>query len=156
MKKLATLIGTLALASTLAVTGCKKKEEGATAPATTEAPKAADPAAAPTPADPAAAPAADPAAAAPAADPAAAPAADPAAAAPAGDIPAECNDYKAALEKVAACDKLPAPAKDAYKNAWTGVETSLKAATTPETKAAVASACKSGAEGLKTAAAGCL
>ncbi len=141
MKKIATLIGTLALASTLAITGCKKKDEGATAPATTEAPKAADPAAP----------------AAPAADPAAAPAAPAAApAAAAGDLPAECNDYKAALEKVAACDKLPAAAKDAYKSAWSGVETSLQAATTPETKAAVASACKAGADGLKTAAAACM
>jgi hypothetical protein len=137
MKKLATLISTLALASTLAIAGCKKKEE-----ATTEAPKTTDTVVAPA-ADPAAAPTA------PAADPAAAPAAA------AGDLPAECNDYKAALEKVAACDKIPAAAKDAYKNAWSGIETSLTAATTPETKAAVATSCKAGADGLKTAAAGC-
>ena len=145
MKKLATLISTLALASTLAIAGCKKKEE-----ATTEAPKTTDTVVAPA-ADPAAAPTA------PAADPAVAPAADPAAApvAAAGDLPAECNDYKAALEKVAACDKIPAAAKDAYKNAWSGIETSLTAATTPETKAAVATSCKAGADGLKTAAAGC-
>jgi 2-oxoglutarate dehydrogenase E2 component (dihydrolipoamide succinyltransferase) len=151
MKKLVTLFATLALASTLSLTGCKKKEEAAkTEPAATEAPKTTEPAktepAPAAPADPAAAPAAP---AAPA-DPAAAPAAA------AGDLPAECNDYKAALEKVAACDKLPAPAKDAYKNAWAGVETSLKAATTPETKAAVASACKAGADSLKQAAAACL
>lgn len=147
MKKLVTLFATLALASTLSLTGCKKKEEAAkTEPAATEAPKTTEPAKTEPAADPAKP--ADPAAATPApADPAAA---------PAGDLPAECNDYKAALEKVAACDKLPAAAKDAYKNAWSGVETSLKAATTPETKAAVASACKAGADGLKQAAAACL
>lgn len=152
MKKLATLIGTLALASTLAITGCKKKEEAAPA---TEAPKTTEPAAADPnaakPADPAAAPAADPAAAP------AAPAADPAAAAPAGDLPAECNDYKAALEKLASCDKLQAAQKDAFKTAWTGIETSLKAATTPEAKAAVGQSCKAGADGVNQAAtaAGC-
>ncbi len=144
MKKLATLISTLALASTLAIAGCKKKEEAAT-----EAPKTTDTVVAPA-ADPAVAPT-------PAADPAAVPAADPAAApvAAAGDVPAECNDYKAALEKVAACDKIPAAARDAYKSAWTGIETSLTAATTPETRSAVATSCKAGADGLKTAAAGC-
>lgn len=151
MKKLATLIGTLALASTLAITGCKKKEEAAT-----EAPKTTEPAAA-APADPAAAPAADPAAAPAAApaDPAAAPA-DPAAAA-AGDLPAECNDYKAALEKLATCDKLPAAQKDAFKSAWAGIDTAMKAATTPEAKAAVGQSCKAGADGVAQAAtaAGC-
>jgi hypothetical protein len=145
MKKLVSLIGTLALVSTLSLTGCKKKEEAA--PAATEAPKTTEPAAV----DPAAAKPADPAAA-PAADPAAAPAA-----APAGDLPAECTDYKAALEKLATCDKLPAASKDAFKNAWTGIETSLTAATTPEAKAAVGQACKAGADGVKQAAtaAGC-
>ena len=139
MKKLVSLIGTLALVSTLSLTGCKKKEEAA--PAATEAPKTTEPAAV------------DPAAAKPA-DPAAVPAADPAAApvAAAGDLPAECADYKAALEKLGACDKLPAASKDAYKTAWTGIETSLTGATTPEAKAAVGQACKAGADGVKQAA----
>ena len=139
MKKLVSLIGTLALVSTLSLTGCKKKEEAA--PAATEAPKTTEPAAV------------DPAAAKPA-DPAAAPAVDPAAApvAAAGDLPAECADYKAALEKLGACDKLPAASKDAYKTAWTGIETSLTGATTPEAKAAVGQACKAGADGVKQAA----
>lgn len=150
MKKLATLIGTLALASTISLTGCKKKDEAAKEPAATEATKPAEPAAAEPakPAEPAAAPAGDTAA------PAAAPAGDTAAA---GDLPAECAEYKAGLEKLAACDKLPAAAKDGYKNAWSAVETSLKAASTPETKAGVAQGCKSAADALKTAAsaAGC-
>jgi hypothetical protein len=140
MNKLVSLIGTLALVSTLSLTGCKKKEEAT--PATTEAPKTTEPAAmdpAAKPADPAATPT-------PAADPAAAPAAA------AGDLPAECADYKAALEKLGACDKLPAASKDAYKTAWTGVETSLTGATTPEAKAAVGQACKAGADGVKQAA----
>jgi hypothetical protein len=137
MNKLVTLIGTLALVSTLSLTGCKKKDEAA--PAGTEAPKTTEPAAA----DPAAVKPADPAPAA--------------AAAPAGDLPAECSDYKAALEKLAACDKLPAASKDAFKNAWTGIETSLTASTTPEAKSAVGQACKAGADGVKQAAtaAGC-
>lgn len=136
MKKLATLIGTLALASTLAITGCKKKEEAKPAePAATEAPKAAEPA-------PAAATEPAPAAAT---EPAPAAAAD-------GDLPAECAEYKAGLEKLAACDKLPAAAKEGYTSAWSAVETSLKAAATPEAKSAVGQSCKSAADALKTAA----
>ncbi len=135
MKKLATLIGTLALASTLAITGCKKKEEAKPAePAATEAPKAAEPAPAATEPAPAAT---EPAPAAAAAD---------------GDLPAECAEYKAGLEKLAACDKLPAAAKEGYTSAWSAVETSLKAASTPEAKSAVGQSCKSAADALKTAA----
>jgi hypothetical protein len=139
MKKLVTLFGTLALASTLALTGCKKKDEAPKEPAATETPKAAEPAAAPAAADPAAAPAAaDPAAAAPAAA--------------AGDLPAECAEYKAAIEKLATCDKLPAASKDGLKTSWTAIETSLAGAAVPEAKAAVASGCKTAAESLKTTA----
>jgi hypothetical protein len=135
MKKLVTLIGTLALASTLGLTGCKKKE-AATEPAM-EAPKTTEPAAV----------AAEP----PKTEPAAVPAA-----APAGDMPAECTELKGVLEKVAACDKLPAAAKDAYKNTWTGIETAMTAATTPETKTAVGASCKAAIDGLKAAAAACM
>ena len=35
-----------------------------------------------------------------------------------GDLPAECNDYKAAIDKLAACDKMPQQARDALKNAY--------------------------------------
>jgi hypothetical protein len=138
MKKLVTLIGTLALASTLGLAGCKKKEEAAKDPAM-EAPKATEP----MKADPAAA--TEPAAMAPAAAPTAA-----------GDMPAECTELKGALDKVAACDKIPAEAKDAFKNAWTGIETSFAAAATPEAKTAVGPACKASLDGLKAAAAACL
>ena len=144
MKKLVTLFATLALASTISLTGCKKKEEAKTEPTATEAPKTTEPAKT----DPAVAPT-DPAVVAPAVP------VDPAAA-PAGDVPAECNDYKAALEKVAACgDKIPAATRDSYKDAWTGIEASLKSAATPEAKAALVPGCKAGTEGLKTAAAAC-
>jgi hypothetical protein len=140
MKKIVTLIGTLALASTLAITGCKKKEEAAKEPAM-EAPKPAEP------------PAADPAAVAPAP----APAADPAAAAvPAGDLPAECTELKGALEKLAACDKIPAATKDAFKNTWTGIETAMKGAVSPEAKTQLGSSCKASVEGVKAAAAACM
>jgi hypothetical protein len=141
MKKLATLIGTLALVSTLSLTGCKKKEEAAT-----EAPKTTEPAAPAAPTEPAAVAPTEPAPTAPAAP------------AAAGDMPAACTELKAALEKLAACaeDKAPAAVKDAYKSTWTGIETSMAAATTPEAKTAVGASCQASIDTLKTAAAGCL
>jgi hypothetical protein len=98
---------------------------------------------------------------APPADPAAgsAAAADPAAgsAAPAaggGDLPAECNDYKAAIEKLATCDKLPAETRDALKKAYE--QTSTAWASVPaEGRAALATSCKSAADAVAQSAAAC-
>ena len=41
-----------------------------------------------------------------------------AAPAAAGDLPAECNDYKTAIDKLSTCDKMPQQARDALKNAY--------------------------------------
>ncbi|HPH67425.1 MAG TPA: hypothetical protein PLF40_16830 [Kofleriaceae bacterium] len=115
-------------------------------------PPAADGSAAPA-ADGSAAPAADGSAAgsaAPAADGSAAPAA-----AAGGDMPQECKDYKAAIEKLATCDKLPQASRDAMK---TGYETWEKSfANMPaEGKAAAGTACKAAADGVnQTASAMC-
>jgi hypothetical protein len=143
MKKLSIVFAIFALATTLGVTGCKKKKEEA--PATDPAAKTTDPAgsaAAPTPTpDPAAGSAAAPA------DPAA-----PAAAA--GDLPAECNDYKAMIDKLATCDKLPQQSRDALKQGYDAMSASwANAATMPaEAKKAMGDSCKQAAEALKTAA----
>jgi curli biogenesis system outer membrane secretion channel CsgG len=70
------------------------------------------------------------------------------------DLPAECADYKAGIEKLATCDKLPKESRDAMKQAF---DTSSAAwANTPaEGKAALATACKTAADALKQTAAAC-
>jgi hypothetical protein len=144
MKKLTTLFAIAALSATVALAGCKKKEEGADKPADKPADKAAD-----KPADKAADKPADKAA--PAADK---PADKAAPAAAAGDLPAECNDYKAAIEKLAACDKLPQAARDALKQSYDQASASW-AGLPAEAKASLASACKAGADAVKQSAAVC-
>jgi hypothetical protein len=138
MKKLTTFCAVIALAATVSLTGCKKKKDGDTAsdkPAE-GTPAAGSAAAAPTP-DKAAAPAATGSAAA-------APAA-------AGNLPAECNEYKAAIDKLSACDKMPQQARDALKQAYD--QASAGWANLPaEAKANLATACKAGADAVMTSA----
>jgi hypothetical protein len=139
MKKLTTFCAVIALAATVSLTGCKKKKDGDTAsdkPAE-GTPAAGSAAAAPTP-DKAAAPAA------PAGGAAAAPAA-------AGALPAECNEYKAAIDKLASCDKMPQQARDALKQAYD--QASAGWANLPaEAKANLATACKAGADAVTQSA----
>lgn len=79
---------------------------------------------------------------------------DTAGAAPAaggGDLPAECNDYKAAIEKLASCDKMPQQARDALKNAFD--QASAGWASMPaEAKANLATACKAGTDAVMQSA----
>ena len=84
--------------------------------------------------------------------------ADGSAAAPAaaggGDLPAECNDYKAAIESLAKCDKLPQATRDALKQSYE--QTSAAWASIPaEGKAALGTACKAAADAVKQSAAAC-
>jgi hypothetical protein len=68
-----------------------------------------------------------------------------------GDLPAECNDYKAAIEKLASCDKMPQQARDALKNAYD--QASAGWANLPaEAKANLATACKAGADAVTQSA----
>src|ERR1700690_293134 len=60
---------------------------------------------------------------------------DKAAPAPAGARPQECQDYKAAIDKLASCDKMPQQARDAMKQgfdtasaAWANLPAEQKAA----------------------------
>ena len=139
MKKLTTLFAVVALAATVSLTGCKKKTDNA---ATADKPAEGAPAAAGTPA---AAPAPTPAA------PAATGSAAAAAPAAAGDLPAECNEYKAAIDKLSSCDKMPQQARDALKQAYD--QASAGWANLPaEAKANLATACKAGADAVMTSA----
>jgi len=135
MKKLTTLFAILALSATVALAGCKKKaEENKDQPAAKMEEKKDDKAAKTD----------DKAAPADKKDDKAAPAA-------AGDLPAECNDYKAAIEKLASCDKMPQQARDALKQAYdqaSGGWANLPA----EAKAGLATACKAGADAVTQSA----
>jgi hypothetical protein len=65
------------------------------------------------------------------------------------DLPAECKDYRAAIEKAASCDKLGAQ-KDALKNAFDTASAAwgkLDAAG----KKALGDGCKAGADAVKQA-----
>ena len=133
MKKLTTLFAVAALATTLSLAGCKKKDEAKGKDTTAEK-------------------ATEGSAAAPATATAPAPAAGtPAAPAAAGNLPAECNDYKAAIDKLASCDKMPQQARDALKQAYDQASTGW-ANLPAEAKANLATACKAGADAVTTSA----
>ena len=142
MTKLTKLLAVSTFAAALALTGCKKKGDTAATDNkdTTATPKAAEgtPAATPTPAPTAAAPAAGTAPAAPAA-------------AAAGDLPAECNEYKATIDKLATCDKLPQQSRDALKQAYEK-DSAGWASIPADGKANLATACKAATDAVNTSA----
>ncbi len=72
----------------------------------------------------------------------------------AADLPGECAEYKAAIEKIATCDKVPQQQRDALKQAY---ETSSSAwASVPaDGRAALATSCKSATDAIKTSATAC-
>ncbi|HVK77161.1 MAG TPA: hypothetical protein VM734_27835 [Kofleriaceae bacterium] len=156
MTKMIKIATAIALASTLALAGCKKKAEETPAAKPTEG-TAAGTAAAPAggtaaPAGGTAAPAGDTAgtAAAPAGDTAAAPAAD------STGVP-ECDAYLAAFEKLAKCDKA-GPALDglkqgleATKQGWAAWK-DLQGEALDAAKKAAAPGCKAGEDALKQTA----
>lgn len=84
----------------------------------------------------------------------AAPAGDTAAAAGGGDLPQECQDYKAAFEQLAKCDKLPAASKDAMKQGFDATSAAwANMSTMPvDAKAQMATGCKAGHDGIKQSA----
>jgi len=142
MQKLTTLFAVVALATTLGLAGCKKKTDGAaTADKPAEGDVKKDTTATPTP---------TPDKAAPAAAGTAAPAAGTAPAA-AGNLPAECNEYKAAIDKLATCDKMPQQARDALKQAYDQASTGW-ANLPADAKANLATACKAGTDAVTTSA----
>jgi hypothetical protein len=68
-----------------------------------------------------------------------------------GDLPAECTDYKNAIDKLSSCDKMPQQARDALKNAYD--QASAGWANLPaEAKANLATACKAGADAVMQSA----
>lgn len=82
----------------------------------------------------------------------------PAASPPIAGLPAACNDYKAMIEKLAACEKLPQASRDMLKKtfddtskAWANFEK-----LPDDAKTALENGCKQGSEALtKTAGAVC-
>jgi len=83
--------------------------------------------------------------------PAAAPAAGAAPAAAGGDLPAECAEYKAAVEKLATCDKLPAASRAALKKSFDDASASW-ASMPAEQKAGLSTSCKAGTEAVMSSA----
>ncbi len=72
----------------------------------------------------------------------------PLAAAVNGDLPAECGAYKAAMDKLMACDKAKAaaaPMKDAFDKSWAAFQ-----ATPASSRGTLGAACKAAADGVTT------
>jgi hypothetical protein len=133
MKKLTTLLGVVALSTTFAVAGCKKKEDQV-APAA----KAAEPAPPPAETPPAPTPAAE-------VKPVEG---QPAAGETANNLPPECADYKATIEKLGSCEKVPAAQRDQLKQT---LDKDLMALTAPDAdKVKAASNCKTAMDAIKT------
>jgi hypothetical protein len=69
----------------------------------------------------------------------------------AGGLPKECDDYKAQVEKLKTCDKLPPKAKDALVKAFN--DASAGWVNMPEgAKAGLGTSCKAGSEAIVAAA----
>jgi hypothetical protein len=130
MKKLSIIFACVAMALTLGVAGCKKKAAEQ---------KPADTAAKPTEDKPADKPTEDKPA-------------DPAAGG--GDVPAECNEYKAMIEKLAGCEKMPQQSRDALKQGYDAMSQGWAnvGAMPAEAQKAMADGCKQGTDALKQAA----
>ena len=151
MKKLTTLFGIVALTATIGLAGCKNKrdtEKKDENPTKVAEPPTTDPNAKPDPAK------TDSAKTDPAktdttkTEPAKT---DDHAAA---NLPAECNDYKAAVEKLASCDKLPAASRDALKQSYeTLSKTWANVPADDAGKKAMTDGCKAGADAIKNSAA---
>ncbi len=71
-----------------------------------------------------------------------------------GDMPAECADYKAAMEKFMMCDGVPQASKDGMKQGFDAMSASWAnmAAMPAESKAAMLMSCKTGADALRQSA----
>jgi hypothetical protein len=135
MKKLSSLFAVAALAATICAAGCKKKGDGDSAPKTDEAAKPDDKMAKPD-------------------DKMAKPDDKAAAAAAPGEIPSECADYKAAVTKLASCDKMPQQTRDALKASYDTMSAGWAQASnaSPDVKKAMATGCKTSADSLMTTA----
>ncbi len=73
---------------------------------------------------------------------------------PAGALPAECDEYKAAIESLSTCEKLPQATRDALKQSYE--QTSAAWASVPaEGRAALGTSCKAATDAVKQSAAAC-
>jgi hypothetical protein len=70
---------------------------------------------------------------------------------PASDLPAECGEYKAAIDKLATCDKLDAATRDPLKSAFDTASAGW-AKLSAEDKAKLGASCKAGADAVSAAA----
>ena len=68
-----------------------------------------------------------------------------------GDLPKECQDWKAAVDKLASCDKMPEASRKAMKDAFDQASTAW-ANVPAEGKAALATSCKAGADAIMSSA----
>ena len=72
-------------------------------------------------------------------------------------LPAECAEYKAAVEKLASCEKMPQAGRDAMKQSFDAMSASWKDLDKlpPEAKASLVASCSQGVKVLKKTAGMC-
>lgn len=71
-----------------------------------------------------------------------------------GELPAECNDFTAAMHKLAICASIPKVTRDALTVTYDEARKSW-ATMTPESKATIAKACKAGADSVNGSTTNC-
>jgi hypothetical protein len=67
------------------------------------------------------------------------------------EIPKECDDWKAMVDKLVACEKMPEPQRKIMKDAYDQAAT-LWPTMPPATKSQLATSCKAGAEAIMSSA----
>ena len=68
-----------------------------------------------------------------------------------GDLPQECQDYKAAIDKLASCDKMPQQARDAMKQGFETASTAWEGLPA-DAKKSLATGCKAGVDAVNQSA----
>jgi hypothetical protein len=68
-----------------------------------------------------------------------------------GGMPGPCNNYKAAIDKLASCDKLDASTRDALKQAYTQLSAGWSSLP-PEAKPGISATCQTALDALNKSA----
>jgi len=73
---------------------------------------------------------------------------------PPSTLPAECEDYRRAIDELAACPRLPQETRDALRQSYEQTSAAW-ASVPPEGRAALGMACKSAADAVRQSASAC-
>ncbi|MDX2090631.1 MAG: hypothetical protein SFX73_22420 [Kofleriaceae bacterium] len=69
-------------------------------------------------------------------------------------LPAECNEYRATIERIRTCEALPQPTRDALAQAYQQASSGWATAT-PEARESLAASCRSANDAIRQSASAC-